>query len=1107
MRGKNNVVLSSLGVLLFLIVGAPIFAQQTQPPSKIYVPYEKLKDVVDGEKQGVFIPYGEFQRLWRAAQGTPADVRTAPARYLISKARFAGEVGTDLGRMRMDLTIDVLESGWVEIPIGLGEVAVSKVFIKDIKDAKSAEADGVKQPCLLRIVKGSYVLLTKGKGRWVVSVDFVRQLQVRPGECVLGFKLPAAAITTLELLIPEENMKVDVKPMLAATTSQVKRDDKNVTKLQAFLGSAGAVRLSWKPRTQAAADLAPVVICKQLQTIHINEALINYDVRFDYDIRRRGVDNFTIQLPGDFRVTAVEGNNISRWDLEKASSGQLLKVKLFSPAKGKYSLNLKMERFLKESKVKLPLAPIVTHNVLRRTGLVGLLHSSRRSVELQNAKNLARVDVGQLPKKLRNGAVAYRFVSADYSGSLAIDTVEPRISTKQDWAIGVRDDSLELQGRLAYTVERVGIFQLTINLPGAWKVTSVKSKGQNNIVEDFELTGEGEKRQLKILLRQERVGKFTLDLRARQKRPRPDADVDFTLPLPDAKNLRTFSGRIMFMLADHFRSEILNTQQLRPVALNKAGSWKMPGLVPRMAFTFNSIDRAKPAGAKFGIAVKPTQIFVTVHRLMKISAGAVIDETVIDYNIAYAPIDTLYLKMPAELADAGVHISGKNIKEKPRIKALPADQQPKDLPGTLPENAVKWAYYKIVLQSPIRGSYRLIVRSRKQFNPEQKGTMIIVQPVVAAGKLAGQGGNIAIAVDKSASLAVVNPSMKNLTSIDPGSKTDLPYAPHRAQAVLGFRYDTSPTDGRLPFELAFTVVRQKEAAVVTTQATGCVVEQALGRDGTLNTRATFILLTRRGDRLPITLPKGAKLFGVLLNGAEAPVESGQSPEVRIVRLPPSAGQASKVVIEVSYSLSGVKASGLQAPSLPGDVPVQQTLWRIWLPEENAVLAFDRTFARLSSGRAEDMLRNIARNQPTQITFKLPAEGQPLNFIRQGAAGTLSISTIRRELLACLVWVVIIVVGVAMLKLEGFSRCVIILAALLASAVAGLFSPLFVRQILRFGWPAGVLVLLLWGAHWFFKRRKQRQQASPSAAEPVTDEPSKTSLEEEKNQSDKTGREE
>ena len=1079
MRGKHIVVSIALSFLAILMICGPTLAQSTELPSKVYVPYEKLKDVIGSEKQGVFVPYTQFQKLWMAAQGTPADVRTAPAPYLISKATFAGEVGKDLAKMRMDLTVDVLKPGWVEIPIGLGEVAVSNVTLKTDK------AEKVTPPCLLRIVNGRYVLLTKGTGRRVITVDFVRQLQVQPGECVLGFKLPAAAITTLELLIPEENMKVDVKPMLAATTSQVKlpatkkdKKEKSITKLQAFLGSAKSVRLSWKPRTQAAANLASVVICTQLQTIRINEALANYDVRFNYTIRRRGVDQFTIQLPGDFRVTAVEGNNISRWDLEKGKAGQLLKVKLFSPAKDNYTLNLKMERFLKESAIALPLSPIVTHNVLRRTGLVALSHSPRRSVELQKAKNLARVDVGQLPASMRNGAVAYRFVTADYAGNLAIDTVEPRISTSQDWAIGVRNDVLELRGRLGYTVERVGVFQLMLNLPSPWKVLSVKSQGRQNIVEDFEVIGEGKTRQLKILLRQERIGNFTLLLHAEQKRSKPNTDVDFTLPLPDAKNLRTFTGRIMFLLADHFRSEIVTTQQLRPVPLNRAGSWSMNGLAPRMAFTFNAIDRKKPALAKLRIAVKPTQIFATAHRLLRFSAGAIVDETIIDYNIAYAPTDTLYLKMPKSLADAEVHITGSNIKEKPRLQGLPADQLPKEAPETAPADGIQWAYYKIVLQAPTLGRYRLVVRSRKQFNPEQKNAMISVQPVVAAGKLAGQVGHIAISVDKSASLAVISPSTKNLTSIDPGSATDLPYAPHRHQAVLAYRYDSVSSDGQSPFTLDFSVIRQKEAAVVTTQVTACIIEQALGRDGTLNTRATFILLTRRGDRLPITLPKGAKLFGVLLNGSEAPVESGQSPEVRIVRLPPSAGQASKVVIEVSYSLSGVNASALQAPSLPEDVPVQQTLWRIWLPEEDTVLAFDRTFAELTSGQSERMLRQMANNQPSAVGFKLPAEGLMLNFIRQGSAGTLRINTLRREWMACLTWGAILVIGVAMLKLGGFARCLVILALLLISAITSLFAPLFVSQVYNYGWTAILLVLLLWGVHWFFKRRKCSEPPSP-----------------------------
>ena len=48
-------------------------AQATKPAlEKVYVPYEKLKDVFESEKQGVFLPYADFQRLWAAARGAPA---------------------------------------------------------------------------------------------------------------------------------------------------------------------------------------------------------------------------------------------------------------------------------------------------------------------------------------------------------------------------------------------------------------------------------------------------------------------------------------------------------------------------------------------------------------------------------------------------------------------------------------------------------------------------------------------------------------------------------------------------------------------------------------------------------------------------------------------------------------------------------------------------------------------------------------------------------------------------------------------------------------------------------------------------------------------------
>jgi len=113
-------------------------------------------------------------------------------------------------------------------------------------------------------------------------------------------------------------------------------DGKKATKFQAFLGTADSVKLSWKPRTQAAEELEPVVIAEQFQHIHVAEALISYDIRSTLDIRRRGLDAFTLQLPADYRVISVDGANIAKWDLptSQPAAPQVLAVKLFRAGQG-----------------------------------------------------------------------------------------------------------------------------------------------------------------------------------------------------------------------------------------------------------------------------------------------------------------------------------------------------------------------------------------------------------------------------------------------------------------------------------------------------------------------------------------------------------------------------------------------------------------------------------------------------------------------------------------------------------------------------------------------------------------------------------------------------
>ncbi|MCE5326827.1 MAG: hypothetical protein LLG01_10450 [Planctomycetaceae bacterium] len=1078
-----------VSLLVLTAVAAAAWAAPPEPakaPDKVYVPYDKLKGLLDDEGQGVFLPYKDFQRLWQAAQASPADAAAAPGDYLISTARFSGGVGGELAALKLELTVDILAEGWVNVPLGLGEAAIARTAI---------QGDDKTQP-LLRVVDGQYVLLAKGAGRKVVQIDFVRQIQTQPGLNILDLALPRAAITTFELVIPEENMKVDVEPMLAATTSQETAAGKSATRLQAFLGAAQRVKLSWKPKTQAAADLQPVIISNQLQHLLVTEALVSYDVTFNYEIRRRGVDAFTIELPAGFRVTSVEGANIGKWDVAdapaaaagaKAPAGQLLKVKLFSAVTDNYTLVLKMERLLKETQVDLPLTPVLTHEVLRRSGLLAVTHSPRRSVELRDLKNLSRVDTGRLPGNLsgQSGATAYQFVSADYAATLVIGTVEPRVAVFQQWSLAVNDSWQQLQGNINYSIERAGLFRISMTLPEPWEVLSV---GPADVVDDHQFSGKGDTRQLNILLKREIIGNVSLAIQARRPRAKLDDSVTFTLPQPDKTNLRHYSGQFVLYVPAHLSAQVERLDQFQSLPLRQIGQRGAFGMAPQMAFQFGAIAADKPAAAIFKIAVKPSQVSAVVNRLVNIQPGAIVDQAAIAYTVLYSPQDVFYVQVPVELADAGLTLTGENIKETPRVDAPPATGPSQGsageaAPATAPATKAGVVYYKVVLQSPMTGTYWLYTNVRRPFKAGAVGSAatVNVEPILAAGRLSDQSGFVAIA--KGETLALGQPLANNLTPGDPTSAVDLPYAPHRGAASLAFRYT------RPPFELSLPVVTQEEAAVITTMATATIVEQVLGYDGQLNGRVVYLLKTSKGDRLPITL-HGAKLRQVLLNGVEAPVEASTAADQSIVRLPPSAGQVTNVVLDIRFGQDKASASKLDVPSLPKEVAFQVTLWRLWIPEQDIVLGNDRAFSPV---RGDGELAMLASNQPVQVTWALPGQGWAMTFQRQGAPGTLSVTTVGREGFAVATWLVVLAAGAAMLKLRGFPRLVIVLAAIVLLAVINLYWPQFAFRLGWHGLLAAVVVLALWAGQWFFAmlRRRAGRAGSPPpmpVATPVSDRP-------------------
>jgi len=478
-----------------------------------------------------------------------------------------------------------------------------------------------------------------------------------------------------------------------------------------------------------------------------------------------------------------------------------------------------MERFLQEAQAQVPLVPITTDGVLRRSGLIGITYSPRRLVHLKDVNNLARVDTGQLPKNLQNqpGVTAYRFITSDYSSTISIETTSPRITVNQRWMLGTIGGEVNLEGRLNYHVTKVGIFEIRMKWPEPWRISNL---GPSNLVETFEIKGKGPDRMLYILLKKETTGHIPLELSAHFGRivPHYPQITEFILPTPYPENVRYFDATLLLMLPEHLSSEVLEEELFKPIPVKNVRAWtKMNNMSPAMSFHCFLSDYDKKPRVKFKITAKAPQVSAVVHRLVNIQPGSLDQEAVIDYRIRYAPVGTFYLKMPAELARKGVDITGANIKEKPRIDELPSELRGKD--EKTEEEGIEWAYYKVVLQSKVIGSYQLKVRARRAFQAGQVGqaTIVEVGPILAAGKLSDQSGHIAIA--KAETLAIGEPVSKNLIPADAGSAADLPYQAHRRIASLAFKYNAPP------FELSLPVVAQKEASVFTTIVSGAIIER------------------------------------------------------------------------------------------------------------------------------------------------------------------------------------------------------------------------------------------------------------------------------------------
>lgn len=1055
-----------------------------QPPAKtdspplneqtIYIPYTKLRDVFEKEGRGVFLPYDKFRELWKAAHDNrpkPPDDKP-PVGALVTEATHEATVERDVVKVTAKLKYELLAKGWQKVPLRLTDAAILSAKIGP--DAARVVLD----PQL------GYVLLLENKTdkslTGEATLEYAKSFEKTPGRNRVSFGAPLAPVSRWQVTIAEPGVKIDIKPLIAA--SDVPADNAKAGKsvLQAFVGAADQVAIEWTPRAEGAQGLTALAHVQLEEQVFIEETVTRTRLKLAYTILRGELTKLTFDVPNDERVVNVFETNVKKWTATpvEGNKTQRVIVELFEPAKSGQIINAELEKLHGENAKPERVVPFVTvQDVGRQQGAVGVDVAEGLQIDVARRAGLVQVDRQELPPALSQRAwrSAYRYTAPPVELAVNATKIEPRVTIDSLQRTTIEPDRLTLHVHALYTIEQAGVFKLQWQVPPGWEVRQVRGEASNGVIAAnvgaHRVEGTAKDRLIVELARQAQ-GKVGLYLQLSQKLTQPEllapspkpADLPLPVVQPLSDGVERSDGRVVIYAAPQLRVQPQTVEGLRPTNFNDAliGFTHIAPLdatqQPVQAFAWSQ------SAVKLVVAAERRKPQVTVRQLLalRVEPGVVQGNITLRYDILHSGLKTLRIDIPTPLAPLL-----KN--ETPGVTESTLTPPPPDLPA----DHVAW---QLTGQSEFIGAVTLKLRWEQPLEKFDVGQSVdLVVPHVQPRFADRAWGQIVLAKAEGIDLQE-HDDLRGLRPLDPQS--DLMDQAKIADAARAFEFVDA-------WNLRLKATRYELEAVKVTSIERAVVRMVHTRSRETSVQALYRLRSAK-QRLSVKLPPGAKFDSepLRVNGRSVPLEKGANDAYHL----PLAAQSvdEPVVVELRFALQNVDPS-FELPQFPDEPAIQQVFLCVYLPHEWAVVGFDGPWHDENDWRWHDEVANSRRRWglvPTPrrddsalvnwVRDGVPAaaansssfatDGQMYLFstLRPAPDASLALRTFdsnRLKLLTCL----LVVLGGVVLVGRPWSARIVGLAGLLAALIIlAVFMPLLSHEMVSEALLGALgLVLLLW----------------------------------------------
>lgn len=1067
---------------------------ETTREQTIYVPYSELRDVFEKKGRGVFLPYDEFQRLWNAARAAaePEPQAGPPVDSIITEILSEATVEKEVVQVDAKLTIEMLKNGWNTVPIRLQGAAIQKATIGE-EVARITPAPG-----------GGYQLLFENKTPGPQSVElklrYARAFEKSPGQNRVSFAAPQAPVNRWRIRIPQQGIKVDVSPMIAAsegeaissstdsssktvsdqlenesTESEPTETKANETVLLAFVGSASEVAIRWTPKSEGATGMTAITSVQANQEVYLGEGAIRTRANLTYSISRSQLTQLVIDVPEDHKVVNVFHPNVRKWEVVDANDAQRIVVDLFEPATESQTLLVELEKFVDvKQNGNLDTPTIRAVGVGRQSGVVVVAIDPLLRAEATSRTGLLQLDAAELPSSLpkRQWSFAYRYAALPMKLAFAVEEIQPSISVDQIVECTLAPTQVSLDVFIVYDIKQTGVFQFEFNIPSGYEISHVAGRAIEGVnpasVESFHTQGDNEQRLI-VDLSRKAIGKT--GLRLRLTRRLSDANLltptgsssTMEIPVIEANQefIDQFEGKIVVYAPDSLRVNPTTTTGLRAIAISKAfstipSSREENNSASRPAVSFAYNDQAR----QLELSVLRRSPYVTARQMLVVNVdhGVVKYESNVVYSVQYSGIKSLRIDLPVSIAT-----------EVRSLSSSLRDAELSPLPDDVAEGYTAWSFTG---DTELLGEHRLKLVWEQTIEELQVGnSQDFVIPVIVPMDVDRAWGQVV--VTKSDSLDVEPESIPDgLRPIDPIH--DLMPDFQRTGTARAFEFYDS-------WNLTLRATRYQLQEVKHTSIERALVRVVVTRSGQLSVQALYRVRSAR-QRLALKLPADAQFDTqpARINGRPVSLEQGDQDLLYV----PLIGQdpEGEFLLELRYSYEGDHRA-IAVPELPEDPAMQKVQLAVFLPKELALLDSSGPWTEEFTWRRDSSLRYLPKLERSDSdlaqwvsegisvadTSAFQTDGRLYIFSamrpQPPPEGLLRLSAWHEKALAAIVIAVLAIVGALFLRSSLGVKLIVVSGLLIAAVSSGVFAPTLAQQLVSLPTCAGLAVVAIAWVTW------------------------------------------